>query len=87
MGCAAAISPAASALPRPPAWFFPVVEVGPGAGVRGESAPAAGAGKARGLGWPSELALEARGAEVSSGTERPGLEPGGGTRAPFYTRA
>lgn len=49
---AAAISPAALALPRPPAWFFPAVEVGPGAGVRGESAPAAGAGKARGLGWP-----------------------------------
>jgi hypothetical protein len=30
---AAAISPAALALPRPPAWFFPAVEVGPGAGV------------------------------------------------------
>lgn len=67
VGSAAAISPAAPALPRPPAWFFPAVEVGPGAGVRGESAPAAGAGKARGLRWPSELALQARGAEVSSG--------------------
>lgn len=26
------------ALPRPPDWFFPAAEVGPGAGVRGESA-------------------------------------------------
>lgn len=42
MGRAAGEAPPVSlALPRPPGWFFPAAEVGPGAGVRGESATAA----------------------------------------------
>ncbi|VTJ90389.1 Hypothetical predicted protein, partial [Marmota monax] len=41
VGCAAKIPPAGQALPLPPAWFFPAVAVGPGAGVLGESALAA----------------------------------------------
>ena len=75
--------------PRPPGWFFPAAEVGPGAGVRGESAPAARNGQVAAtlvrLGVIS-------GAEVSAGEQAEkarasGWGAGGGSGAPPHPRA